>query len=443
MDVSRRGFLAAAGALTAGTLAPGRLLAAVARHTPPAADLSSWAAVRAQFPLASDQAHFAGFYLVSHPRPVREAIEAFRRALDEEPYLVVERRMFEPGAANLTLEVCKAAAGYLGGKPEDVALTPNTTTGLALVYHGLPLAAGDELLVTEHDHYAHHEAVRTAALRAGATTRRLALYDDPSQATVAEITARIERGLKPETRVLGVTWVHSSTGVRLPIRAIADVVAAANAKREPTKPVLLVVDGVHGLGCSDESAADLGCDFFSAGTHKWMFAPRGTGVLWGRPDRWPLLRPTVPSFASPSLYNAWLEGETPGPTTAAMVSPGGFLAYEHQWAMTAAFAMHARMGRARVATRIRQLNDQLKQGLAGMRHVKLHTPMAAALSAGLVAFEVDGLKPEAVVAKLLEKKIVASTSPYRVSYPRLSGSLVTDEQDVEAALRAVRALAGA
>jgi selenocysteine lyase/cysteine desulfurase len=138
-----------------------------------------------------------------------------------------------------------------------------------------------------------------------------------------------------------------------------------------------------------------------------------------------------------------MQNEPPGPTTAAMISPGGFLAYEHQWAMTAAFGMHARMGRARVATRIRQLNEQLKQGLAGMRHVKLHTPMAPELSAGLVAFEVDGFKPDAVVAKLLERKIVASTSPYRVSYPRLSASLVTDERDVETALRAVRALAGA
>jgi len=443
MDVSRRLFLATAGTLTAGTLAPGRLLAAVAKHTPPVPDLTRWSDVRALFPLAKDYAHFASFYLASHPRPVRDAIEAFRRALDESPFLAVERRMFTSETENVLLDVRKAAARYMGGDAESIALTPNTTTGLALVYHGLPLAPGDELLVTEHDHYVHHESVRTASLRAGATTRRIALYDDPAQASAAEIVARVARAIQPETRVLGVTWVHSSTGVRIPIRAIADQVAAANAKREPTKPVLLVVDGVHGFGCTDESVADLGCDFFSAGAHKWLFAPRGTGVLWGRPDRWPLLRPTVPSFASLPLYESWIHGETPGPTTAAMVSPGGFLAYEHQWAMSAAFDMHERMGRARVAARIRALNEQLKRGLAAMRHVKVHTPMAPEVSAGLVAFDVDGLTPEAVVAKLLEKHIVASTSPYRVSYPRLSAGLVNDEREVDAALRAVREIAGA
>src|SRR4029077_21294743 len=196
-------------------------------------------------------------------------------------------------------------------------------------------------------------------------------------------------------------------------RAIAYLVAQVNATRDATRPLLFVVDGVHGFGCIDETVADMGCDFLSAGTHKWIFAPRGTGVLWGRSDRWPLIRPTIPSFASLPLFESWMKGETPARTTAAMVTPGGFLAYEHQWAMTAAFQMHEKMGRSRVATRIRTLNDQLKQGLAAMKHVHVHTPAAADVSAGIVAFEVSGLKPEQVVAKLLEKNIVASTSPYR------------------------------
>ena len=443
MDVSRRTFLATAGAATAAALAPGRLLAAVQKHTPPTPDLSNWAAVKALFPLARDKANFSGFFITSHPKPVADAIAAFRRALDESPFLQVEQRMFESETGNALVEVCRAAAPYMGAKPEEIALTQNTTTGLALTYHGLPLAPGDEILVTEHDHYSHHEAVRTAALRSGATTRRVALYEDASKVTSDDVVARIEKAIRPETRVLGMTWVHSSTGVRLPIRAISFLVGQVNATRDANKQLLLVVDGVHGFGCLDDSAAELGADFFSAGTHKWMFAPRGTGVLWGRADRWPLLQPTIPSFATLTGYEAWLKGESPPPTDAAMVSPGGFQAYEHQWAMTAAFAMHAKLGRARVATRIRALNDQIKQGLAAMKQVHVHTPMAADVSAGIVAFEVAGLKPEQVVAKLLEKNVVASTSPYRVTYARLSAGLINDEQEIETALRAVRGLAGA
>ncbi len=440
MDVSRRRFLATAGLVTAAAAVPGRLLAELEKRTPPLPDLSRWSDVKAMFSLAPGLLHFSSFFIVSHPRPVREAIDAYRAVIDANPLIELESRMFQSEDKSIFNEIYRAAAPYMGCRADEIALTPNTTTGLALVYHGLPLAGGDEILVTAHDHYVHHEAARTAAARAGATTRRIALYDDPAKVSVAEVAARVERAISPATRIFGATWVHSSTGVRLPVRAIADELQRVNAGRDPARQVVFVLDGVHGFGCTDESAAQLGADFFSAGTHKWMLAPRGTGVLWGRADRWPLLRPTIPSFASLSAYLAWQDGKPPGPTTAADVAPGGFLAYEHQWAMTAAFRLHEKLGRARVAARIRQLNDQLKRGLAAMKHVRLHTPMDPALSAGIACFEVEGMKPEAVVAKLLEKKIVASTSPYKVTYARLAPSLVNDEREVDAALRAVREL---
>ena len=56
----------------------------------------------------------------------------------------------------------------------------------------------------------------------------------------------------------------------------------------------MVVDGVHGLGCVDESVADFGADFFCAGTHKWIYAPRGTGLVWARPEAWARLGPSSP-----------------------------------------------------------------------------------------------------------------------------------------------------
>ncbi len=82
---------------------------------------------------------------------------------------------------------------------------------------------------------------------------------------------RLRRAITPRTRAVGLTWVHSSTGLRLPIAALAEVVKAANAGRADADRCLLIVDGVHGFGCSDTDAASLGCDFFVAGTHKWIF----------------------------------------------------------------------------------------------------------------------------------------------------------------------------
>lgn len=81
--------------------------------------------------------------------------------------------------------------------------------------------------------------------------------------------------------------------------------------------------------------------------------------------------------------------------------------------------------RARVATRIQALNRQLKEGLARMPNVKVYTPRADALSAGLVCLDVAGLSPEAVVAKLGRKSIIASQTPYATSYARLTADCST------------------
>lgn len=52
------------------------------------------------------------------------------------------------------------------------------------------------------------------------------------------------------------------------------------------------------------------------------------------------------------------------------------------------------------------------------------------------------MKPEEVVKHLHDKHIIASTSPYAVSYARLAPSLVNTEDEVDRAARAVAALRG-
>ena len=438
MTLDRRRFLVTTGISLAGGLAPARSFAAAAATVTPPPDPADWASVRAQFELSRDYIHLATFYISSHPRPVREAIETHRKAIDANPYLVVERAVIENRIAG---EVPAAAAEYLGGKPEEVALTGNTTTGLALVYRGLPLGPGQEILTTTHEHYSHHESIRLAAQRAGATVRKIALYDDGAAASQDEIVDRIRRQVRPATRAVGVTWVHSSTGVKLPIRRIAEAFADLNRGRDEKDRALLIVDGLHGFGVEDETVARMGCDFFVSGTHKWIFGPRGTGIVWAPERVWGSLSPTIPAFAM-EPYEAWLEGkQLPGPMKASWISPGGFHAYEHQWALPAAFRFHQQIGRERVAQRTHALNDMLKEGLARLPHVRLRTPRGSRLSAGIVCFDVQGMKPGEVVRRLLERRIVGSETPYAPSYVRLAANIVNTPEEIETTLSAVKGLA--
>lgn len=442
--ITRRRFLATGAAAALAPLVPNAFAATIRQHTPAPDPLGNWPAVRAQFDLAPGMVHLSSFYLASHPKPVRDAIEAYRRVLDANPYLEVEHRMFEPGPDNLQFAIRDALAGYLGAHRDELALTGNTTTGLALVYAGLPLRAGDEILTTTHDHYSHHESIRFATQRTGARTRRIALYETSENASVDGILSRLRAALRPETRVLGLTWVHSCTGVRIPVREIAGMLAEVNRTRPDTARIRLVLDGVHGLGAVDARVAELGCDFFCAGTHKWMMAPRGTGIVWARTREWARLRQTVPSFSNVDAWNAWASGGTPAaPATGFDHTPGGFHAYEHQWAMTAAFAFHERIGRARVAARIRELNMHCKNALAAIPGVRVVTPLDPALSAGIVCFDVHGKSAEEVGAALVARRIVAGASPYQPSHARFAPSLVNTPEDVDAGVRAVAAIAGA
>jgi len=435
MHLDRRSFLIKAGVTAAAAVS-------VSSHTAgtragASAEPDIWKYVRGQFDqLAPDRIHLSSFFLVSHPRPVREAIENHRRAIDNNPLEYLEKNFYDmPG------KIQAAAAEYLGGKPEEIALTNSTTMGLALIYQGLPLKSGQEILTTAHDHFVHHESIRLAAERAGASVKKIALYNRTSAVTETEIAERVRKGIMPKTRAVGMTWVHSGTGLKLPIRQISDVIREANRGRAEEDRILLIVDGVHGFGVEDESVPEMGADFFIAGTHKWIFGPRGTGIVWARAENWKELRMVFPAFAA-ETFGAWMtESKLSAPMRAAWVGQGGFHAFEYEWALPAAFEFHRKIGRKKIAGRIHFLNEQCRDGLATMRHIKLHTPRSTALSAGLVCFEVDGMKSADVVKRLHEKSIVASTAPYREGYARLAPSLLNSPEEIDTVLREIKALA--
>src|SRR5436190_2870481 len=308
MPYSRRRFLVT-GSLAAGALASVKPFAAKAAAPE---DLHDWDVVRGQFDLDPAYTHLGLFYLTSHPRPVRAAIELYRRKLDANPFLTVEQGMFEEPERNLPLRVTTALGKYIGGNADDIALTQNTTTGLSLIYHGLPLKSGDEILTTNNDHFVHHEAIRLSTERSGASWRKIPTWDSWDSISIDGIVDHIRREIRPNTRVLGITWVHSESGVRMPVRRIADMIADVNRNR--AQRVLLVVDGVHGVGVESPQIVALGADAFSAGLHKWIFAPRGTGFVWAKPEVWATMRPLIPSFTAPDLFQAWGEGKPPSGT---------------------------------------------------------------------------------------------------------------------------------
>lgn len=442
MPVTRRAFIARtmlaalAGAVSA---AWGRPDAAVVPITDPPVRKKpgDWEEVRRQFALSPKYIHMSALFIASHPKPVRDAIENYRRQLDANPviYLQQENR-------RLTDRALSAAAQYLGVEnPDDIALTDSTTQGLGLVYNGLRLNPGDEVITSDQDYYATHEALRLASERKGIKVRQVSLYERIEKISEEQITARLVRAITPQTRALALTWVHSNTGLKLPLRQIAGVVKEINAKREQAEQILICVDAVHGFGVEDSDMADLGCDFFIAGCHKWLFGPRGTGLIWGSRRGWERVMPTVPSFLDNGTMEAWIRGkEVDGRTNGRRMSPGGFKAFEHQWALTEAFEFHRRIGKSHIAARTVELTRQLKEGLVKMPRVTLHTPIAEGLSSGIVCFSIREMSPFRAADRLRRRGLICTVTPYATRYVRLTPSIRNNPGEIERALREIRAL---
>jgi isopenicillin-N epimerase len=106
-----------------------------------------WGELRQQFDLSPDYVHMSALLIVSHPAPVREAIETYRREIDRNPVLTLQEHNRDRQRA-----AREAAGRYLGVDADDIALTDSTTMGVGLVYNGLRLREGDEIVTTEQDY---------------------------------------------------------------------------------------------------------------------------------------------------------------------------------------------------------------------------------------------------------------------------------------------------
>ena len=401
MTLTRKALLARTGA----AVAAGAIAGCGQKDEPKPApiDLRDWDDVRDLYPLKPGLHHLNAFLLAPHTRPVAAAVARHRAGLDADPGGYLEQH-----EVVLSDETARAAAAHLGAKAEEIALTDSTTMGLGLLYGGLRLRDRDEVVTTAQDFYSTYEALRLS----GARVRRIRLYGEPEAATADQILDAVRRGIGPRTRVLAITWVHSGTGVKLPLAEIAKLVP---------ERVLLCVDAVHALGVEPPVA---GPHFLVAGTHKWLAGPRGTGIVWGR--AWERTAATIPAF------NA--SGGAPGPAH----TPGGYHSFEHRWALADAFKLHAKIGPDRIQARIHSLATRLKDGLADTPGVTLKTPRDPALSAGLTCCLRGEEEPRTTVDRLRAKRVLASVTPYATPYVRFGTGLFSSEADVDAAIDALR-----
>ena len=224
-----------------------------------------WRLVQRQFRLEPGLVYLNNASLGPSPALVADATEAFRRQLDAFP-----SRYMWGGWSEEYEAVRSKAAELLGASAEEIALIHNTTEGMNLVASSLDLEPGDEVILADHEHTSGTIPWKYWQEPKGIKLVRPKLPILPSKPE--EITEVYRRAITPRTRVISMCHIINTNGMILPVKEVSEMARA--------RGILVAVDGAQAPGMINVDLHDLGCDFYAASSHKWLFSPKGVGVLY-------------------------------------------------------------------------------------------------------------------------------------------------------------------
>jgi len=211
------------------------------------------------------------------PRPVLEALIRFEQEMEFHP------GKFFGAIGPRMAEVRAQVAEFLGATPACLSFVINTTTGLNYPIRSLQLGPGDEVLSTDHEYGALNNAWRYMAKQRGFT-----YINHPIRAPMTTREAFVDNlweGVTPRTKVIFISHITSPTALIWPVELVC-----ARARREG---ILTVIDGAHAPGQIPLKLDEIGADFYVGNLHKWACSPKGTAILYARPEVQRLIDPLI------------------------------------------------------------------------------------------------------------------------------------------------------
>lgn len=414
MHADRRAFLRQ----MAGTAAVLPAAAAMARggslRDEAAAGERYWEMVRGQFAFPEEKVPMNAANLCPSPRSVAERVSELTRDIDLDCSFPAREKF-----VRLLEESRQKVAGYLKVDADEVALVRNTSEANNTINNGLPLKPGDEVVIWEENHPTNNVAWDVRAARYGIVVKRVPTPARPEG--TGSLVKVFTDAFTARTRVLSVTHVSNLSGIRLPVRELC---AAARSRG-----IYAHVDGAQTAGALNVDLREMGCDSYSASTHKWLCGPKEAGLLYLRAERIPEVWPNV-------VAPGWGNAVVPEVKGARKFESLGQRDDACLAAVATAIDFLNLIGPERVEARVLELATALKQGLrsAGL---SLVTPLEPGSSGGVCIVAVP---PKARVRVLdalyLEHGIAGSTSGGLRLCPHIYNTMA----HVERAVRAVTAL---
>lgn len=327
---------------------------------------SDWAKVRKQFPLKDDPIYFNSAGLGPSPEPVIDALCDWTLKLEK--MADTGRKYTKPSHQTL--------AKFFVAGPKTIAVTRNTTEGINIVARSIDLKAGDEVILTRHEHIGGAAAWVALKKEMGINIKLVEL-----DLTGKDNLNRILAEVTDKTRVISFSHITCTTGLVLPAKEIARFC------RE--RGIYCCVDGAQSAGMIRVNLEDMNPDFYVSSGHKWLMGPKGTGLLYINPRIIHNLTPIfagaytdskfdLPNLEMDYIYEATREeyGTRNAPKVIALEEAVKFL---------------NQFGIEEVEKRGLHLAQYLKNGLAEIPEVEILSPTLPQYSSAIVTFRISGI----------------------------------------------------
>ena len=277
-------------------------------------------------------------------------------------------------------------AEMFGCDREEIAITRNASESLEILLMGMDFKPGDEILTTTQDYPRMLTTLRQREKREGLVLKLIQIPVPPRN--LNEITTAFERALNNRTRLILIAHQINLTGQITPVKAVCDMARA--------KGIETIVDGAHSFGQFDFKQKDLGCDYFGTSLHKWLFAPKGTGLLYVKRDKieklWPLMAAESKQAADVRKF------EEIGTHSAAP-----------KLAIGEAMLFHNGIGGKRKEARLRYLSRYWMNRLKAVPKIRFNTSFDPAQSCAIANVQIEGVNPSAVGSYLFDKHRIYTT----------------------------------
>ncbi|HLL75868.1 MAG TPA: aminotransferase class V-fold PLP-dependent enzyme [Pyrinomonadaceae bacterium] len=277
-------------------------------------------------------------------------------------------------------------AELFGCDREEIAITRNASESLEALLLGMDFKPGDEILSTTQDYPRMLTTLRQRERREGLVLKLVKIPIAPK--STDEITAAFERGITKRTRVILISHMVNITGQITPVRQVCEMARA--------RGIETIVDGAHSFAHFQFRRDDLACDYFGTSLHKWLYAPKGAGMLYVKRDKiervWPL-------FAAEGKQSADIRKfEEIGTHSAAP-----------RLAIGEALLFHDGVGSARKEARLRHLSRHWMNRLKDVPKVRFHTSFDPRQSCAIGTVEIEGVEPGALGSHLMSAHKIFTT----------------------------------